>query len=235
MIVDLMRNDLGRVCAYGSIEAHEPRVEPHANVFHLVSTVSGELRPDATDADLLRATFPPGSVTGAPKVQAMKVIAELEATRREAYTGAIGYASPLAGLELSVTIRTFEIAGDRIWLGAGGGIVADSDPAAELREALDKAAGPAAAAATQVVGLQIAPVRHRFRSPRVAFRAALELATGPTRARPARDDPRPRRRGAGARAPPRSAWTAARARSTGSTDPHDHRHPGRRRAPQSRR
>jgi len=146
MIVDLMRNDLGRVCAYGSIRAAEPRLEAHANVWHLVSTVSGELRPDAGDADLLRATFPPGSVTGAPKVQAMKVIAELESTRREAYTGAIGYASPIAGLELSVTIRTFEIVGDRIWLGVGGGIVADSDPEAELAEALTKAAGPIAAA-----------------------------------------------------------------------------------------
>ncbi|MDX6640162.1 MAG: para-aminobenzoate synthetase / 4-amino-4-deoxychorismate lyase, partial [Solirubrobacteraceae bacterium] len=145
MIVDLMRNDLGRVCAYGSIAAHPPRVETYAGVFHLVSTVSGELREGATDADLLRATFPPGSVTGAPKVQAMKVIAELEATRREAYTGAIGYVSPLAGLELSVAIRTFELARDRVWLGAGGGIVADSDPGAELAEALAKAAGPLSA------------------------------------------------------------------------------------------
>lgn len=151
MIVDLMRNDLGRVCAYGSITVHPPRIEAHANVHHLVSTVSGELGDGATDADLLRATFPPGSVTGAPKVQAMKVIAELESTRREAYTGAIGYVSPHAGLELSVAIRTFEHAGDRIWLGAGGGIVADSDPEAELAEAFAKAAGPARAAAVDVV------------------------------------------------------------------------------------
>jgi para-aminobenzoate synthetase/4-amino-4-deoxychorismate lyase len=145
MIVDLMRNDLGRVCAYGSITAGAPRLEPFAGVWHKVTTVSGELRDDATDADLLRATFPPGSVTGAPKVQAMKVIGELEGTRREAYTGAIGYVSPVAGLELNVAIRTFEIAGGRIWLGVGGGIVADSTPEAELREALDKAAGPLAA------------------------------------------------------------------------------------------
>jgi para-aminobenzoate synthetase/4-amino-4-deoxychorismate lyase len=181
MIVDLMRNDLGRVCAYGSLQAHEPRLEPHANVWHLVSTVSGELRDGATDADLLRATFPPGSVTGAPKVQAMKVIAELEATRREAYTGAIGYVSPIAGLELSVTIRTFETAGDRIWLGAGGGIVADSDPAAELREALDKATGPATAASTQVVGRRSSAVSRQTSTnrggPRV--RRALELAPRP--------------------------------------------------------
>jgi len=145
MIVDLMRNDLGRVCAYGTIAAESARIEPYAGVWHMVSTVGGELREDASDADLLRATFPPGSVTGAPKVQAMKVISELEGTRREAYTGAIGYVSPVAGLELNVAIRTFEIAGGRIWLGAGGGIVADSTPASELDEALEKAAGPLAA------------------------------------------------------------------------------------------
>ena len=92
MIVDLMRNDLGRVCAYGSVSAERPRVEAHAGVWHLVSTVSGRLRDGVGDNELLRASFPPGSVTGAPKVQAMKVIATLEATRREVYTGAIGIA-----------------------------------------------------------------------------------------------------------------------------------------------
>jgi para-aminobenzoate synthetase/4-amino-4-deoxychorismate lyase len=140
MIVDLVRNDLGRVCVPGSIEVPalaEPR--PHTGVWHLVSEVTGTLRDDATDADLLRATFPPGSVTGAPKVAALDVIAELESTGREAYTGAIGFASPVAGLELNVAIRTFEVAGDRVWLGAGGGVVADSDPEAEAREAATKA------------------------------------------------------------------------------------------------
>ena len=145
MIVDLMRNDLGRVCAYGTVEALEPRVEPHAGVWHLVSTVTGSLRDGVRDGALLRATFPPGSVTGAPKVQAMKVIATLEATRREVYTGAIGIASPIAGLDTSVVIRTFETAGDAIWMGVGGAIVADSDPEQELEEALTKAAGPIAA------------------------------------------------------------------------------------------
>jgi anthranilate/para-aminobenzoate synthase component I/branched-subunit amino acid aminotransferase/4-amino-4-deoxychorismate lyase len=145
MIVDLMRNDLGRVCAYGSVRADPPRVEPHAGVWHLVSTVSGRLREGIGDGELLRASFPPGSVTGAPKVQAMKVIAWLEATRREVYTGAIGIASPIAGLDLSVAIRTFEVSGDAIWLGAGGAVVADSDPERELAEAFDKAAGPIAA------------------------------------------------------------------------------------------
>jgi para-aminobenzoate synthetase / 4-amino-4-deoxychorismate lyase len=139
MIVDLMRNDLGRVCEYGSVSVpalSEPRPAP--GVWHLVSTVSGTLRPEVGDGDLLRASFPPGSVTGAPKIQTMRVIAELESTAREAYTGAIGYASPVAGLELNVAIRTLELRGDRIWLGAGGGIVADSDPEAELEEALLK-------------------------------------------------------------------------------------------------
>ena len=153
MIVDLMRNDLGRVCGYGSVEALEPRVEGHAGVWHLVSTVTGRLRDGVSDGALLRATFPPGSVTGAPKVQAMKVIAALEATRREVYTGAIGIASPVAGLDLSVVIRTFETAGNTIWMGAGGAIVADSDPEQELAEALTKAAGPIAA-----IGGSVAPI-----------------------------------------------------------------------------
>jgi para-aminobenzoate synthetase/4-amino-4-deoxychorismate lyase len=142
MIVDLMRNDLGRVCRYGSVHAQAPRIEPHAGVWHIVSTVTGELREGVDDAALLAATFPPGSVTGAPKVQAMKVITELEASRREAYTGAVGMVSPLAGLDLNVAIRTFELAAGRIWIGVGGGIVSDSDPDAELREALVKASGP---------------------------------------------------------------------------------------------
>ncbi len=157
MIVDLMRNDLGRVCEYGTVTAQPPRIEAHAGVWHVVSTVSGRLRDGVGDGALLRATFPPGSVTGAPKVQAMKLIASLEATRRELYTGAIGIASPFAGLDLSVAIRTFEAQSESIWFGAGGGIVADSDPESELTEALTKAAGPLAA-----IGGRLAPVqRHR--------------------------------------------------------------------------
>lgn len=140
MIVDLMRNDLGRVAAYGSVHAPvEPELQPHSGVWHLVSDVHATLAPSHGDADLLRATFPPGSVTGAPKVQALHVISELESTGREVYTGAIGYVSPHAGLELNVAIRTFEHRAGRLWLGAGGGIVADSDPHAELEECLVKA------------------------------------------------------------------------------------------------
>ncbi|WP_191907813.1 chorismate-binding protein [Nocardioides cynanchi] len=139
MIVDLMRNDLGRVCEVGSVRV--PRLalaEEGAGVRHLVSEVRGTLPPETTDAELLRATFPPGSVTGAPKVRAMEVIHELEATGRELYTGSIGYLSPVAGLEASVVIRTFEIADGRCWIGVGCGIVADSDPDAEVAEAFTK-------------------------------------------------------------------------------------------------
>jgi para-aminobenzoate synthetase/4-amino-4-deoxychorismate lyase len=167
MIVDLMRNDLGRVCEYGSVHVPaltEPRRAP--GVWHLVSEVAGTLREGVGDADLLRATFPPGSVTGAPKIQTMRVIAELEATGREAYTGAIGYASPAAGLELNVAIRTLEMRGERIWMGAGGGIVADSDPVGELDEALAKARPVIAAAG----GRLAEPVREgRAWLPPVAF------------------------------------------------------------------
>ncbi len=140
MIVDLVRNDLSRVCAPGSVSV--PVLlgpEPHPGVWHLVSTVTGTLRPGAGDGDLLRAAFPPGSVTGAPKVRALEIIDELETTAREAYTGAIGYRSPVAGLELNVAIRTFEFAAGKAWIGAGGGIVADSDPAGEYAECLIKA------------------------------------------------------------------------------------------------
>ena len=119
---------------------HHAATRPQPNsVAALVTT----LRSPASglgDSDLLRATFPPGSVTGAPKIRAMRVIAELEASGREAYTGAIGFASPLAGLELNVVIRTLELSGDRIWLGAGGGVVADSDPTQSSRSAWSRPA-----------------------------------------------------------------------------------------------
>ena len=141
MIVDLVRNDLGRVCEAGSVHVEAlAQARPRAGVWHLVSEVAGTVREGVGDADVVRAAFPPGSVTGAPKIAAMNVIAELESTARELYTGAIGFASPLAGLELSVAIRTFEVRGERIWLGVGGGIVADSDPAAEAAECMIKAA-----------------------------------------------------------------------------------------------
>ncbi len=135
MIVDLMRNDLGRVCDYGTIEVESlAQARGHAGVWHLVSEVGGQLRRRVDDGQLLAATFPPGSVTGAPKIAAMNVISELESAARQVYTGAIGLVSPFAGLELSVAIRTFEISGSEIRLGVGGGVVADSDPQAEAAE-----------------------------------------------------------------------------------------------------
>lgn len=140
MIVDLMRNDLGRVCAPGSIHVEQiARSEEHTGVHHLLSDVRGVLGDGRGDGELLRATFPPGSVTGAPKVRAMEIIDELEPTGREVYTGAIGFASPVAGLTLSVAIRTLEFNAGRVRLGVGGGIVADSDPGAECHETLVKA------------------------------------------------------------------------------------------------
>jgi para-aminobenzoate synthetase / 4-amino-4-deoxychorismate lyase len=187
MIVDLMRNDLGRVAVYGSVEAADaPDAEPHPGLWHLVSRVRARLREDASDADLLRATFPPGSVTGAPKVQALHVIGELEASAREVYTGAIGFASPLAGLALSVAIRTFEARDGHLWLGAGGGIVADSDPAAELEECLVKARPLIAA-----IGGRIVEPPARAGDPPPAARAAtvpraLAVRRGRRRPDPAR-------------------------------------------------
>jgi len=139
MIVDLVRNDLGRVAVPGSIRVAALAVpRAHTGVWHLVSEVVGLAPAGLGDAALVKAAFPPGSVTGAPKVAALGVIAELETTGREVYTGAIGFVSPLAGLELSVAIRTFEFAGGDAWIGVGGGIVAESDPAGELAECLTK-------------------------------------------------------------------------------------------------
>ena len=141
MIVDLMRNDLGRVCTPGTVQVTAlAEIRRHAGVWHLVSEVQGRLTETVCDADLLRATFPPGSVTGAPKIAALNVISELESTPRGAYTGAIGFVSPLHGVELSVAIRTFELRGSRIWIGTGGGIVADSRGSDEAAEAAAKVA-----------------------------------------------------------------------------------------------
>jgi para-aminobenzoate synthetase/4-amino-4-deoxychorismate lyase len=140
MIVDLMRNDLGRVSEPGSIAVTAlAEARPHAGVWHLVSEVRGRRRQDVGDGELVAALFPPGSVTGAPKLAAMDVISALESTARQTFCGAIGFASPTAGLELSVAIRTFECIDGHAWLDVGGGVVADSDPAAEAAEALAKA------------------------------------------------------------------------------------------------
>jgi para-aminobenzoate synthetase component 1 len=142
MIVDLVRNDLGRMCATGTVTVPQLlTVRPAPGVWHLVSTVAGRLRPGVPDSALLAAVFPPGSVTGVPKLRALELIAELESAPREAYCGAIGMASPVAGLELNVAIRTIEVAPDgRAWLGVGGGITIDSEPPDEWAECQAKAA-----------------------------------------------------------------------------------------------
>jgi para-aminobenzoate synthetase component 1 len=140
MIVDLERNDLGRVCRYGTVRVRELcLLETYATVFHLTSTVEGRLREDKNRIDLLKATFPGGSITGAPKVRAMEIIDELEPTRRSIYTGSIGYLSFGGEMDLNIVIRTFVIKDGKAYFQVGGGIVYDSDPDAEYQETLDKA------------------------------------------------------------------------------------------------
>ena len=140
MIVDLMRNDLSRVAAVGSVAVSGLLdVVPAPGVWHLVSGVEARLREGITDGELLRAAFPPGSVSGVPKARAIEVIAELEDGPRGVYTGAIGYVSPAAGAEFSVAIRTVQIQDDALRLGVGGGITVDSTPVQEWWECFDKA------------------------------------------------------------------------------------------------
>ena len=139
MIVDLERNDLGRICRAGSVDVSSlMRVESYATLHHLVSTVRGRLRPDKGIADLLRATFPGGSITGAPKIRAMEIIDEMEPVRRGVYTGAIGYFSADGSLDLNIAIRTLVLKDGMAYLHVGGGIVYDSQPEAEYQETLDK-------------------------------------------------------------------------------------------------
>lgn len=140
MIVDLLRNDLSRVCRPGTVRVPELfALEHHPTVHHLVSTVVGELDPAADAVDLLRAAFPGGSITGAPKVRAMEIIAEVEPSRRGVYCGSVGYLSVSGAMDTSIVIRTYLALGGRVYFQAGGGIVADSDPELEYRETLDKA------------------------------------------------------------------------------------------------
>jgi para-aminobenzoate synthetase/4-amino-4-deoxychorismate lyase len=186
MIVDLVRNDLGRVCEHGSVRVSAlAEVRPHAGVWHLVSEVAGRLRGGVGDAQLVAALFPPGSVTGAPKVAAMGVISELESAARQAFCGAIGFASPAAGLELSVAIRTFECRDGHAWLDVGGGVTADSDPDAEAAECLAKAR-PLLAAIGARPAVDTAPPE----SPRAAGPPGAGGARVPTRLGP-RPVPRP--------------------------------------------
>jgi len=142
MIVDLERNDLGRVCQYGTVRVSEAlTAETFAQVHHLVATVEGRLRAEARPMDVVRALFPGGSITGAPKIRAMEIIDELEPTRRSLYTGAIGYFSRGGTSAFNIAIRTMLVEDLRVTFQAGGGIVADSDPESEYHETLHKARG----------------------------------------------------------------------------------------------
>jgi para-aminobenzoate synthetase component 1 len=140
MIVDLLRNDVGRVARLGTVQVPVLiGLETYATVHHLVSVVTAALDDGKSAVDLLRAAFPGGSVTGAPKIRAMEIIAELEPTERGPYCGAIGYLSAGGAMDSNIVIRTMLIDGDRISFQVGGGIVADSDPQAEWQESLTKA------------------------------------------------------------------------------------------------
>ncbi|MCB1151232.1 anthranilate synthase component I family protein, partial [bacterium] len=140
MIVDLVRNDLGRVCGTGSVRVPELcAVEGYATVWQLVSTVTGRLRPGLDALDLLRACHPPGSMTGAPKIEALKVIDERETCRRGVYAGGLGWWDDGGALDLHVVIRTAAARGGVIRFGVGGAVTADSDPHAEYLESMDKA------------------------------------------------------------------------------------------------
>ena len=140
MIVDLERNDLGRVCRYGTVNVRELMVlEKYATVFQLVSTVEGKLQQDKNCIDLLKATFPGGSITGAPKVRSMEIIDELEPTRRSIYTGNIGYLSFNGEIDLNIAIRTFLVKHKKAYFQVGGAVTYDSDPELEYEETLDKA------------------------------------------------------------------------------------------------
>lgn len=151
MITDLLRNDLGRVCVYGSVRVpHARLLESFEHVHHTRSTVQGELRGDVSLCDLLRATLPGGSVTGAPKIRACEIIEELEPTARGPYCGAIGYIGVDGRMDLNIAIRTMLVQGSRVTFQVGGGIVADSDPRMEYEETLHKARG-------MMRTLQIAP------------------------------------------------------------------------------
>jgi para-aminobenzoate synthetase component 1 len=139
MIVDLLRNDIGRVCLGGSVHVKEhKRLEAYENVYHLVSIVTGQVRPDCRHGDILRATFPGGSITGCPKIRAMEIIDELEPVVRQVYCGSIGYLGLHRNLDLNIAIRTAIASRDQVHFAVGGGIVFDSEEVAEYEETLHK-------------------------------------------------------------------------------------------------
>jgi anthranilate synthase component I len=146
MLIDLERNDLGRVCEPGTVLVDElMTIESYAHVHHIVSNVSGRLRPDVTPIDAVRAVFPGGTITGCPKFRCMQIIAELEGEGRGAYTGSLGFLTRDGTMDLNILIRTMTLMGRQLELRAGAGIVADSEPQRELDETRAKAKGLLAA------------------------------------------------------------------------------------------
>ncbi len=142
MLVDLGRNDIGRICRYGTVKPTELMIiERYSHVMHIVSDVQGRLRDGKNSFDVMRASFPAGTVSGAPKIRAMEIIDELENLRRGPYAGAVGYFSFTGNLDSCITIRTILIKGDKAYVQAGAGIVADSVPEREYEETLNKARG----------------------------------------------------------------------------------------------
>jgi len=140
MLVDLARNDLGRVCEYGAVRVEEfMTIEQYSHVAHLVSEVEGTLRPACSTLDLIRSVFPGGTITGAPKIRCMEIIEELEPVRRGPYTGSLGYVSWTGDVDFNILIRTMVLTGQRAYLQVGAGIVVDSDPRREYQETLYKA------------------------------------------------------------------------------------------------
>jgi anthranilate synthase component 1 len=161
MLVDLGRNDLGRIARIGSVQVSEFMVvERYSHVMHLVSHVRSQLS-DGKDAfDVLKATFPAGTLSGAPKIRAMEIIDELEPTRRGPYGGAVGYFSYTGNMDLCITIRTMMIKDGKIFIQAGAGIVADSDPDEEYQECVNKAMGMVQAIRMAASGLEITKNRN---------------------------------------------------------------------------
>lgn len=142
MLVDLARNDIGRVCRYGSVRVPERMViERYSHVMHIVTSVLGDLADDQDGYDLMRATFPAGTVSGAPKIRAMEIIAELEGVKRGPYAGAVTYVGYTGNLDSCITIRSVVLTDGKAYVQAGAGIVADSDPASEYEETRNKARG----------------------------------------------------------------------------------------------
>jgi anthranilate synthase component 1 len=148
MLIDLARNDVGRVCEFGTVQVDDLMViERYSHVMHIVSAVSGTLRPDVGPVDVLRATFPHGTVSGAPKVRAMEIIDELEPVARGPYAGAVGYIDFSGTMDTAICLRTVVVANGSAWVQAGGGVVADSRPDSEFEETMNKAAAPLVAIA----------------------------------------------------------------------------------------